>query len=321
MAVYCIKRFIQMIVVLILVSIIVFLMVNMLGDPTTLLLPEDASQQELEAAKRAMGLDKPAIEQYRLFIVRLLHGDFGMSFRFREPAIGLILERMPATLEIVVLAMIIAAVVAIPLGVYVGAHPKAFSSRLILSSSLLGISMPTFWFGIILVLLFAVHWGVLPSSGRGEVVEVWGMRLSFLTADGIKHMILPSITLAVQQIATQLRLTRAGIMEVLLQDYIKFAKAKGVSPKNVLYGHALKNALIPVVTVCGLEFGGLVVFATITETIFAWPGMGKLLIDSINVSDRPVIIAYLLMASLLFVVINFIVDVLYTVIDPRIDLR
>lgn len=310
-----------MFAVLAIVSVIVFLMINQLGNPVTLLLPEDATQEEIESFSASLGLDKPALEQYRIFVINLFRGDLGTSFRYKQPALQLILERMPATLEVVILAMIIGALFAIPLGVHIGANPKTFLSRLALSGSLIGISMPTFWFGILLIFVFSVLLGILPSSGRGEVVVVWGMRLSFLTLDGLKHIILPALTLAVQQIATQLRLTRAGIMEVLRQDYIKFAKAKGVSNRSVLFGHALRNALIPVVTVYGLQFGGLVVFATITETIFAWPGMGKLLIDSINISDRPVIIAYLLMASFLFVVINFVVDVLYTIIDPRIDLR
>ena len=310
-----------MIAVIAIVASIVFVFVNMLGDPAVLLLPQEATAEELARARAAMGLDKSLWEQYKVFVVNLLHGDLGNSFAFREPAIKLILERMPATLEIVVLAMLIAAAVAIPLGVYAGANPNTLLSRGILSLSLLCISMPAFWFGIVLILIFSVNLGWLPSSGRGEVVVVFGMRLSFLTVDGIRHLILPALTLAVQQLAAQLRLTRAGLMEVLRQDYIKFAKAKGVSPNRVLYGHALKNALIPVVTVYGLEFGGLIVFATITETIFAWPGMGKLLIDSINISDRPVIVAYLMLASALFVIINFIVDILYTVIDPRIDLR
>ena len=256
-----------MLVVIAIVATIVFIFVNMLGDPAVLLLPPEASPEELAKARAAMGLDKSPWEQYKLFAVNVLHGDLGNSFVFREPAMKLIFERMPATLEIVILAMIIAALIAIPLGVYVGAHPNTFLSRSILSLSLLCISMPTFWFGIVLILVFSVQLGWLPSSGRGDVVVVWGMRLSFLTWDGLKHIILPAVTLAVQQLATQLRLT------------------------------------------------------TITETIFAWPGMGKLLIDSINISDRPVIIAYLMLASMLFVVINFIVDILYTIVDPRIDLR
>ncbi len=318
---YILKRFLQMVIVIAIVGTIVFIFVNMLGDPAVLLLPPEASPEELAKAKAVMGLDKSTWEQYKIFVINVLHGNLGNSFVFREPAMRLIFERMPATLEIVVLAMFLGAVIAIPLGVYVGAHPNTFFSRSILSLSLLCVSMPTFWFGIVLILIFSVQLGWLPSSGRGEVVILWGMRFSFMTWDGIRHLILPAVTLAVQQLATQLRLTRAGMMEVLRQDYIKFAKAKGVSPHNVLYGHALKNALIPVVTVYGLEFGGLIVFATITETIFAWPGMGKLLIDSINISDRPVIIAYLMLASMLFVVINFVVDILYTLIDPRIDLR
>lgn len=321
MVYYVVKRFVQMIVVLSIVAVIVFVFVNMLGDPAVLLLPQEASQEELARARVALGLDKPMSEQFRIFVANLLRGDMGKSFVFKEPAMKLILERMPATLEIVILAMVIASLIAIPLGVYVGSHPNSLLGRCIMSLSLVGISMPAFWFGIVLILVFSVHLGWLPSSGRGEVVVIGGIRFSFLTWDGFLHLILPALTLSVQQIATQLRLTRAGMMEVMRQDYIKFAKAKGVSTGEVLFGHALKNALIPVVTVSGLEFAGLVVFATITETIFAWPGMGKLLIDSINISDRPVIIAYLMLASMLFVVVNFVVDILYTVIDPRIDLR
>jgi peptide/nickel transport system permease protein len=235
--------------------------------------------------------------------------------------VDLILERMPATLEMTVFAMLIAGVVAIPLGVFAGAYPNTLASRGIMSLSLLGISLPSFWLGIMLILLFAVETTLLPSSGRGEAETIFGLRISIFTWDGIQHIIMPALTLAVGQMAMLIRLTRAGIMEVMRQDYIKFAKAKGVSEQSVLFGHALKNALIPVITVFGLQFGQLIAFATITETIFSWPGMGKLLIDSIYRIDRPVIVAYLLMVAVLFVVINFLVDLIYTLIDPRIEMR
>ncbi len=224
---YVVKKIIQMFVVLAIVSMIVFLMINQLGDPVLLLLPQDATQEEVEALSRSLGLDKPPVEQYIIFVANLFRGDLGTSFRYKQPALQLILERMPATLEIVILAMLIGALFAIPLGVYVGANPKTFLSRFVLSGSLIGISMPTFWFGILLIFFFSVHLGILPSSGRGEVVVIWGMRLSFLTLDGLKHIILPALTLAVQQIATQLRLTRAGIMEGCDRTISNSRKPKG----------------------------------------------------------------------------------------------
>ena len=245
----------------------------------------------------------------------------GTSFVFNRPVFRLILERMPATLELTVIAMCFAGIIAIPMGVFAGAKPKSILSKCIMSFSLVGISMPSFWLGIMLILIFAVTLGMLPSSGRGDVVEILGLRISFVTEYGFEHIIMPALTLSMGQIAMLIRLTRAGVMEVMHQDYIKFARAKGVPEHRVLFHHALKNALIPVVTVFGLEFGELIAFATITETIFAWPGMGKLLIDSINMSDRPVIVAYLLMVAFMFVILNFIVDILYHVIDPRIEMR
>lgn len=250
-----------------------------------------------------------------------MQGDMGVSYMFRRPAVELILERMPATLEMTVFAMVLAGGLAIPMGLYAGAYPDRIFSKLIMSASLLGISLPSFWLGIMLILIFAVQLQIMPSSGRGEVVTLFGVRTSIFTADGLHHLIMPAVTLAVAQMAMLIRLTRAGIMEVMRQDYIKFAKAKGMSANRVLFGHALKNALIPVITVFGLQFGQLIAFATITETIFAWPGMGKLLIDSIYRVDRPVIVAYLMMVAVLFVIINFLVDIIYTMIDPRIEVK
>lgn len=318
---YTVQRFGQMLLVLLVVSVIVFGIMNLTGDPVLLMVPPDATEEQISEAREQLGLNRPLWEQYGIFLNNALHGNMGVSYVFRRPAVDLILERMPATLEMTLFAMMMAGAIAIPLGVYAGAYPHTLASRCIMTASLFGISLPAFWLGIMLILIFAVQGNILPSSGRGEVEIIGGIRMSILTWDGIEHIILPSVTLAVAQIAMLIRLTRAGIMEVMRQDYIKFAKAKGVSQRNVLFGHALKNALIPVITVFGLQFGQLIAFATITETIFSWPGMGKLLIDSIYRIDRPVIVAYLLMVAVLFVVINFLVDFIYTLIDPRIEMR
>ncbi len=318
---YLLKRLIQMILVLWIVSVIVFLMMSFTGDPVFMVVPIDATDAEIAQARRLLGLDDSLLVQYWKFISSLVQGDFGQSYVFRQPAMTLILERMPATVEMVLVAMVLAVIVAIPLGVYAGANPNGRLSRTIMAGSLLGISLPGFWVGMVLIYLFAVHWGIFPSSGRGDTEELFGLRISLLTADGWHHIALPAITLSLATMAILLRMTRAGMMEVGRQDFMKFARAKGVSRKDVLYKHGLKNALIPVVTIFGLQLGDLIAFATITETIFSWPGMGKLLIDSIYRADRPVIVVYLMLVALIFVVINFLVDLVYTLIDPRITLK
>lgn len=318
---YTVKRLVQMLVVLWSVSIIVFLMMSFTGDPVYMLVPIDATDAEVDQARRILGLDRSLPEQYLLFLQNLLQGEFGMSYVFRQPALDLIVERLPATLEIVLVAMALAAVVAIPLGVYAGANPNKAISRFIMSGSLLGISLPGFWVGMMLVYVFAVELRLFPSSGRGETAPLFGVETSLMTVNGWHHMLLPSIALSLGTMAIILRITRAGMMEVMRQDYIKFARAKGASRRGILYGHGLRNGLIPVVTIFGLQLGDLIAFATITETIFAWPGMGKLLIDSIYRADRPVIVVYLMLVALIFVVVNFLVDLLYTLIDPRITVK
>lgn len=318
---YLIKRIFQMIGVLWVVSIIVFTMMSFTGDPTYMMVPLDATEDEIANARMLLGLDKPYVVQYGIFLKNILHGDFGRSFVFRQPAFGLIAERMPATIEMVVAAMLLSLVLAIPLGVFAGAYPQKRISRGIMAGSLLGISLPNFWLGMMLIFVLAVQFNLLPSSGRGATVPVMGVNLSIITMDGFLHIILPAVTLSFSTLAILLRITRAGMMEVMKQDYIKFARAKGATFKNVLFKHALKNAMIPVVTIFGLQLGDLIAFATITEYIFAWPGMGKLLIDSIYMADRPVIVVYLMFVAFLFVVINFVVDIIYTIIDPRITLR
>lgn len=318
---YLLKRLIQMTLVLWVVSVIVFLMMSFTGDPVFMVVPIDATDAEIAQARRLLGLDQSLLVQYGKFLTSLVQGDFGNSYVFRQPAMTLILERMPATVEMVLVAMALAIAVAIPLGVYAGANPNSRISRVIMAGSLLGISLPGFWVGMVLIYLFAVHWGVFPSSGRGDTAELFGLRISLLTWDGWHHIMLPAITLSLGTMAILLRMTRAGMMEVGRQDFMKFARAKGATRRDVLYKHGLKNALIPVVTIFGLQLGDLIAFATITETIFSWPGMGKLLIDSIYRADRPVIVVYLMLVALIFVVINFIVDIVYTLIDPRITLK
>ncbi len=315
---YLIKRFIQMIFVLWIVSVLVFVMMSFTGDPTYMMVPLDATDEQIEQARRILGLDQSHLVQYWRFLGNLLQGDFGRSFVFRQPALQLIMERLPATLEIVVLAMIMALALAIPLGVYAGAYPQRAGSRALMAGSLVGISLPGFWLGMVLIFIFAVKLQIFPSSGRGPTTVIWGIRTSLTSWEGFKHLILPAITLSVGTLAILMRIIRAEMMEVLRQDYVKFARAKGAANRVVLFKHGLKNALIPLITVFGLMLGDLIAFATLTETIFAWPGIGKLLVDSIYRGDRPVIVVYLMFVAFLFVMVNFLVDVAYALIDPRI---
>jgi peptide/nickel transport system permease protein len=240
---------------------------------------------------------------------------------FNEPALKLILQRMPATLELAIGATVVALLIGVPLGLYAGLKPDSPVSKGVMAASILGFSLPTFWVGLMLILVFAVQLGWLPSTGRGETVEVLGMRWSFLTADGLAHMVMPAVNLSLFKISLVIRLTRAGVRETMLMDFVKFARAKGLSPRRVIAVHVLKNIMIPVVTVVGLEFGGTIAFSVVTESIFAWPGMGKLIIDSINVLDRPVIVAYLMIIVLMFIVINLAVDLTYSMLDPRVRLE
>jgi peptide/nickel transport system permease protein len=318
---YLIKRILQCIGVLFCVSLVVFVIMYYSGDPVEMMLPPEATEKQVEALRHHLGLDKLFHVQYFSFLKNALRGDLGTSFVFNKPAVGLIVERIPATLELAVSAMALAVIVGIPAGMYAAIRPGSWLSKSIMTGSLLGISLPVFWLGIILVLVFSVILGWLPSSGRGETALLAGIRFGFLTKSGFLHLILPSTTIAIFQLALIIRLVRAGMMEVMLQDFIKFLKANGLSERRVVYVHAMKNILIPVVTIVGLQLGNIIAFAIVTETIFAWPGMGKLVIDSIHGLDRPVVLAYLLIVSLLFVLLNFLVDVVYTFLDPRIRLR
>ncbi|GHT01372.1 ABC transporter permease [Synergistales bacterium] len=321
MAVYAMRRLLQMIGVLLVVSLIVFFVMSFTGDPVLMMLPPNATDAQVAEMRHTLGLDRPLWRQYASFLVNISRGDFGESYIFKQPVLGLIVERMPATLEMVFFALLIGLVVAIPGGVYAGARPESMLSKTIMSGSLFGISLPSFWVGILLIFTFAVQFGLLPSSGRGQTGLLFGVRWAFMSPDGRRHLVLPAVTLALGTMAMLLRLVRGQMREVMRQDYIKFARAKGVSYRSLLFSHAIRNALIPVVTVFGLETGNMIAFATVTESIFSWPGMGKLLIDSINASDRPIIVAYLMIVAAMFVGINFTVDIVYTLIDPRIDLR
>ncbi len=321
MTVYLLRRLIQAAGVVLAMSVIVFVGVYAIGDPVEILINPDADQFERERAVKAFGLDQPLWQQYLTFLGRALQGDLGRSFVFNEPALRLILQRMPATLELAVGATVVALLVGVPLGLYAGLKPDSPLSKGIMAGSILGFSLPTFWVGLMLILVFAVQLDWLPSTGRGETAEFLGMRWSFLTADGLAHMVMPAVNLSLFKISLVIRLTRAGVRETMPMDFVKFARAKGLSPRRVVTVHVLKNILIPVVTVVGLEFGGTIAFSVVTESIFAWPGMGKLIIDSINVLDRPVIVAYLMVIVLMFIVINLVVDLTYSVLDPRVRLE
>lgn len=317
---FLIRRLLQSALVLLVMSLLVFVGIHLIGNPIDILLSPDADQAERARIVAAFGLDQPLWRQYFLFMQNALAGDLGRSFAFGTPALDLILERLPATLELALAAIVIAIALGIPLGLLAGLRPNGWLGRSIMTVSILGFSLPTFWVGLMLILIFGVQLGWLPASGRGETVAVLGVPLSFLTVDGLKHLLLPAFNLALFNIALVIRLVRAGAQEALLQDYVRFARAKGLRNRRIVGVHVLKNILIPVVTVIALQFGSIIAFAIVTETIFAWPGMGKLIIDSIRVLDRPVIVAYLMLIVVLFVFINLLVDIAYSLLDPRVRL-
>ena len=321
MATWLVRRFIQAIFVVLAMTVIVFIGVNVIGNPIDILISPEADAAERARAIAALGLDKPIWQQYLVFLSGVLHGDLGRSFVFNEPAIRVILQRLPATLELAVAAVLISVLIGIPFGLYAGLKPNGVVARTVMAGSILGFSLPSFWVGLMLIMVFAVQLGWLPSTGRGTTAAMFGIQWSFLTRDGLAHMILPAFNLALFNASLILRLTRAGVREALPSDYVRFARAKGLSPARVIGVHVMKNIMIPVVTVVGLELGTTIAFSVVTESIFAWPGMGKLIIDSINLLDRPVIVAYLMLIVLLFVAINLTVDLLYTALDPRVRLE
>jgi peptide/nickel transport system permease protein len=320
MLVYLIRRLSQSLMVVAVMATLVFVAIYAVGNPVDILASPDADQQELAAIAKRLGLDRPLYEQFGVFVWNALHGDLGRSFVYNAPAVDVILERLPATMELAFVGLILSIVIGIPLGVLAGLKPEGWLSRTIMSGSILGFSLPNFWIGLMLILLFAVQLKVLPASGRGPTTNVLGVELAVFTWDGLRHLILPAITLALYKAALVVRVAQAGTREVMLQDYIRFARAKGLSPSRIVGVHVLKNILIPVVTVLGLELGSMIAFAVVTESVFAYPGMGKLLIDSVNRLDRPIIVAYLMMTVVIFVLINLVVDLLYAAIDPRVRL-
>ena len=321
MSVFIVRRLLQSLAVIVAMSLLVFFGVNVIGNPVDILINPEFDQEELERAIKALGLDLPIWQQYLVFVENAIKGDLGKSFVFGMPAIQLIVQRIPATLELALAAMLIAIVFGIPLGMWAGLKPDSMVGKTIMGGSILGFSLPTFWVGIMMIMVFAVVLGVLPATGRGETVEFLGMQVSFLTADGLAHLLMPALNLALLKLALVIRLARAGTREAALQDYVKFARAKGLSPRRIVMVHILKNILIPVVTVLGLELGNVIAYSVVTETVFAWPGMGKLIIDSMQLLDRPIIVAYLLMVVFLFITINLLVDILYSVLDPRVRLQ
>lgn len=320
MTVFIIRRMAQSLLVLFVTSILVFVGVYAIGNPVDILIPADANIAEREAAIRALGLDKPLIAQYWSFLTSALQGDFGRSFVFNQPSISLIFQRLPATLELAFVALFIALGLGIPLGLIAGLKPGSATDETIMTGSILGFSLPNFWQGMMLIMIFSVWLGWLPASGRGETGEILGVTTSLATLDGIKHLILPATNLALFQLSLVIRLTRTGVRETMPLDFIKFARAKGLSESRIVLVHMMKNILIPIVTVVGMEFGSIIAFAVVTETIFAWPGIGKLLIDSITLLDRPVVVAYLLVVVTMFICINLMVDIVYSMLDPRIRL-
>ncbi|MFM7305875.1 MAG: ABC transporter permease [Alphaproteobacteria bacterium] len=314
---YIIQRLIQAGFVMLAMSLLVFLGVYAIGNPIDVLISPDATQDIREATIRHYGLDQPLWRQYLAFLGRLLQGDLGRSFVLNIPVLQLVLSRLPATLELALASVLIGAFIGIPLGIYAGYRPESAVSKAIMAASVLGFSVPTFWVGLILILTFAVNLDWLPAGDRGPTVEVFGVGWSFLTWDGLRFLALPALNLSLFKLAMLIRLSRAGTREIMLSDTVKFARAAGLSDFTILRRHVLRLISIPLVTVFGLEFGSTLAFAVVTETIFSWPGVGKLIIDSITSLDRPVMVGYLVLVAFLFVTINLVVDLTYAVLDPR----
>ena len=317
MAAFIIRRLLQAILVMLTVALVAFLLFQYVGDPVSQMLGQDATPEDRARLRTDLGLDQPFYIQFAHFIGNAMQGDFGISLRQGRAVSTLIKERLPATLELAFAAAIIAIVVGIPMGVYTALRRDTWFSHFLLAASLVGISLPTFLIGILLILVFAVMLGWLPSYGRGEVVQLGWWSTGLLTPAGWKHLILPSITLCLFQLTLIMRLVRSEMLEVLRTDYIKFARARGLTDRAVHFGHALKNTLVPVITITGLQLGGIIAFAIVTETVFQWPGMGLLFIQSVQFADIPVMAAYLCLIALVFVLINLIVDLMYFAVDPR----
>lgn len=320
MAEFIAKRLLQALLVLLVMTVLVFFGVNVIGNPVYIFASSECDQACLSLIIEDLGLDRPIWEQYFVFLGNLFQGDLGNSFTYGIPALRLIFERLPATLELAFCALGLALIVGLPLGMRAGLKPEAVSSRVIMAFSMVAFSVPVFWIGLIMILVFSVQLGWMPSIGRGDTVDVLGVDLSFLTLDGLHHLAMPAVTLSLIMMAMVIRLTRAGMREVLFADYVRFARANGIRERRILSTHVMKNILIPIVTVLGMEFGGVIAFAVVVESIFSWPGVGKMLIDAIGVLDRPLIVAYLIFVVCMFVLLNLLVDILYSVLDPRVRL-
>ena len=314
---FILRRLVQAVVVMVSVALIAFMLFQYVGDPVVFLLGQDATPEQIRELRADLGLDQPFIVQFWHFLMNAAQGEFGLSLRQGSKVSTLIAERFPATLELALVAAVLALLVGIPMGVYAALKRGSFTSQVFMTISLLGVSLPTFLIGILLILGFAVNLGWFPSFGRGDVTQIGWWTTGLLTAKGWHHITLPAITLAIFQLTLIMRLVRAEMLEVLRTDYIKFARARGLTNRAVLFGHALKNTLVPVLTITGLQLGGLIAFAIITETVFQWPGMGLLFIQAVTFADIPVMAAYLCLIALIFVVINLIVDLLYFAVDPR----
>ena len=321
MLAFVIKRIIQSVLVLFVMSLIVFSMINLVGDPVDMLVNPESLPEEIDRVRKDFGLDQPVYVQYLKFLKGAVSGDLGNSFVFGRPALTLIAERFPATLELATSALIIAIMVGLPLGIYAGLNPEGLGARIIMGGSVIGISIPTFWLGLMMIIIFSVLLGWLPVSGRGDTGRFMGIESSIFTMDGLRHLVLPAINLSLFKVSMVIRLTRAGVEEVMSLDFIKFARARGLSSNRIVRSHLLPNILIPIITVLAIEFGTLIAFATVTESVFAWPGVGKLVIDAIVNLDRPIVVAYLLFVVTLFLILNFLVDIIYAALDPRVRLQ
>lgn len=318
MLTYIARRIGQSLVLLLIMSVLVFFGMYVVGDPVEVLASDDFNQADREALAAALGLDRPLPLQYLSFLDNVAQGDFGQSFVYNRPVLELILERLPATVEVVMLAMTLGLVIGVPLGIYSGLRHRSPATKAISLGTTVGYSIPNFWQALLFILIFAVWLRWLPASGRGDTVTLLGIDWSLFTRDGLSHLFLPALNLSIAIICMQTRLTRSGTQEVMHQDFMIYARAKGIPRRRLIGRHLMRNILIPIVTITGLEFGTLIAFSTVTETIFSWPGIGKLLLDSIYNADRPVVVAYMILITLMFVMINLAVDILYALLDPRI---
>jgi peptide/nickel transport system permease protein len=317
MIAFVVQRLLQAVLVMLVVALIAFALFNFVGDPVSSMVGQDTTLADRERLRQELGLNDGFVVQFARFVGRAMEGEFGLSYQQARPVGRIILEKLPATLELSFVAAALAFAFGVPMGIYTGLHRNSWGSQVLLAVSLVGVSLPTFLIGILLILVFAVLLGWLPSFGRGAVVQIGWWSTGLLTIDGWRAIILPAVTLALFQMTLIMRLVRSEMIEVLRTDYIKFARARGLSDRAVNFGHALKNTLVPVITITGLQLGAIIAFAIITETVFQWPGMGLMFIQAVTFADIPVMAAYLVLVGLFFVVINLVVDLLYYVVDPR----